>query len=54
MTGHIRIVNDPLDLVPLLITFNDSDFKNIYAQLSKNWMTEEELSGDYDNGKVKD
>lgn len=54
MTGHIRIVNDPLDLVPLLITFNNSEFKNIYTQLSKNWMTEEELSGEYNDGKVKD
>ncbi|MBN2733335.1 MAG: ArsR family transcriptional regulator [Methanomicrobiaceae archaeon] len=54
MTGHIRIVNDPLDLVTLLITFNNSDFKNIYNQLSKNWMTEEELIGDVEATKVKE
>ncbi|WP_209690206.1 ArsR family transcriptional regulator [Methanomicrobium sp. W14] len=54
MTGHIRIVNDPLDLVPLLITFNDSDFKQMYVLLSKNWMTEKELSEGYDESKVKD
>jgi len=54
LTGHIRIVNDPLDLVTLLITFNDSDFKNIYGHLSKNWVTEEELSGDVEIEKVQD
>lgn len=44
MTGHIRIVNDPIDLVPLLITFNNPDYKEIYERLSKDWMTELELA----------
>ncbi|RPI39010.1 MAG: ArsR family transcriptional regulator, partial [Methanoregulaceae archaeon] len=26
MPGHIRIVNDPVELVPLLMTFNDPAF----------------------------
>ncbi|EHQ36627.1 transcriptional regulator, ArsR family [Methanoplanus limicola DSM 2279] len=54
LTGHIRIVNDPLDLVPLLITFNDPDFKLVYSQLTKNWMTEEELSKEADSEKVRE
>ena len=43
MPGHIRIVNDPVELVPLLMTFNDTSFKKVYELLSKSWMTEEEL-----------
>lgn len=43
MTGHIRIVNDPVELVPLLITFNNAHFKEIYDLLNKTWMTEDEL-----------
>ena len=54
MTGHVIIVNDPLDLVPLLITFNDSDFKNVYTLLSKNCMTETELSESTAADKVKE
>jgi predicted DNA-binding ArsR family transcriptional regulator len=41
--GHIRIVNDPVELVPLLMTFNDTSFKKVYELLSKSWMTEDEL-----------
>jgi Uncharacterized protein conserved in archaea len=41
--GHIRIVNDPVELVPLLMTFNSPSFKKVYELLSKAWMTEEEL-----------
>lgn len=44
MTGHIRIVNDPVELVPLLLTFNNPKFKQLYELLNKNWMTEEELA----------
>ena len=44
MTGHIRIVNDPVELVPLLITFNDSKYKQIYELLNKTWLSEEELA----------
>lgn len=44
MTGHIRIVNDPVELVPLLLTFNNPKFKQLYELLDKNWMTEEELA----------
>lgn len=43
MTGHNRIVNDPLELVPLIVTFNNSQFKKAYDLLSKQWMTEEEI-----------
>ena len=43
MTGHIRIVNDPVEMVPLLLTFNNPKFKQMYELLNKNWMTEEEL-----------
>ena len=43
MPGHIRIVNDPVELVPLLMTFNSPAFKKVYELLSKSWMTEEEL-----------
>lgn len=44
MPGHIRIVNDPVELVPLLMTFNDPIYKKVYELLSKSWLTEEELS----------
>ena len=43
MTGHIRIVNDPVELVPLLLTFHNATYKQIYDLLNKSWMTEEEL-----------
>ncbi|PKL66019.1 MAG: ArsR family transcriptional regulator [Methanomicrobiales archaeon HGW-Methanomicrobiales-3] len=41
--GHIRIVNDPVELVPLLMTFNDPMYKKVYELLNKSWMTEEEV-----------
>jgi predicted DNA-binding ArsR family transcriptional regulator len=44
LTGHIKILNDPVELVPLLITFNNADYKRIYELLNKTWLTEEELS----------
>lgn len=44
MTGHIKILNDPVELVPLLITFNNADYKRIYELLNKTWLTEEELA----------
>jgi predicted DNA-binding ArsR family transcriptional regulator len=44
VSGHIRIVNDPVELIPLLITFNNSSYKQVYDLLNKSWMTEEELS----------
>lgn len=50
MTGHIRIVNDPVELVPLLITFNTSTYKQIYDLLNRSWMTEDELCGQLSNG----
>ncbi len=43
MSGHIRIVNDPVELVPLLITFHNVSYKKVYDLLNKAWMTEEEL-----------
>ncbi|MFA7563378.1 MAG: ArsR family transcriptional regulator [Methanoculleus sp.] len=44
MTGHIKILNDPVELVPLLITFNNADYKKIYELLNKAWLTEEDLA----------
>ncbi len=44
MTGHIRIINDPVELVPLLITFNDEKYKQIYELLTRAWMTEAALA----------
>jgi len=43
LTGHNRIVNDPLEIVPLIITFNNSQYKKVYDLLAKQWMTQEEL-----------
>jgi len=52
VTGHIRIVNDPVDLVPLLITFNNSCYKQVYDLLNRSWMTEEELEEQLNGGNV--
>lgn len=52
MTGHIRIVNDPVDLVPLLITFNNCCYKQVYDLLNRSWMTEEELDEQLEDGDV--
>ncbi len=52
MTGHIKILNDPVDLVPLLITFNDAGYKKIYELLNKTWLTEEELRAHADPSTV--
>jgi predicted DNA-binding ArsR family transcriptional regulator len=43
VTGHIRIVNDPIELVSLLVTFQDARYKQIYDLLNRSWMTEAEL-----------
>jgi len=43
VTGHIKILNDPVELVPLLITFNNADYKKIYELLNKAWLTENDL-----------
>jgi len=43
LPGHIRIVNDPVELVPLLMTFNDPSFKKVYELLNKTWLTEDEI-----------
>nr|WP_199483998.1 ArsR family transcriptional regulator [Methanoregula formicica] len=48
MPGHIRIVNDPVELVPLLMTFNDPNFKKVYELLNKSWMTENEIRAQID------
>jgi predicted DNA-binding ArsR family transcriptional regulator len=50
--GHIRIVNDPVELVPLLMTFNDPVFKKVYELLNKSWLTEEEIMLQIDSGSV--
>jgi predicted DNA-binding ArsR family transcriptional regulator len=50
--GHIRIVNDPVELVPLLMTFNDPSFKKVYELLHKSWMTEGEIRAQVDNDCV--
>ena len=52
MPGHIRIVNDPIELVPLLMTFNDPAFKKVYELLNKSWMTENEIQSYIDSDSV--
>ena len=52
MPGHIRIVNDPVELVPLLMTFNDPSFKKVYELLNKSWLTEEEIRAHVDTDSV--
>ncbi len=54
MTGHIRIINDPVELVPLLITFNDEKYKQIYELLNHAWMTEAELAARVGDNSVDD
>lgn len=43
MTGHVRIVNDPVELVPLFVVFNNPKYKKILDMLNKNWMTRTEI-----------
>jgi predicted DNA-binding ArsR family transcriptional regulator len=43
LTGHIRIVNDPVELVPLFVVFNNTNYKKILDLLNKNWMTRKEI-----------
>ena len=50
--GHIRIVNDPVELVPLLMTFNDPSFKKVYELLNKSWMTEDEIRVHVDTDSI--
>jgi len=50
--GHIRIVNDPVELVPLLMTFNDPMYKKVYELLNKSWMTEEEIQAQVQDDKL--
>jgi predicted DNA-binding ArsR family transcriptional regulator len=50
--GHIRIVNDPIEMIPLLVCFNNAKFKDVYELLNKNWMTEEELCTHADSACV--
>ncbi len=52
MPGHIRIVNDPVELVPLLMTFNDPVFKKVYEILSKSWLTEEEILSQIESDSI--
>ena len=52
MPGHIRIVNDPVVLVPLLMTFNDPSFKKVYELLNKSWLTESEIRTHIDEDSV--
>ena len=52
MPGHIRIVNDPVELVPLIMTFNNPSFKKVYELLSKSWLTEEEIAAQVDGDSV--
>ncbi len=54
MTGHIRIINDPVELVPLLITFNDAKYKQIYELLNRAWLTESELASETGGDSVDD
>ncbi len=50
--GHIRIVNDPVELVPLLMTFNDPSFKKVYELLNKSWLTEDEIRVHVNNDSI--
>jgi predicted DNA-binding ArsR family transcriptional regulator len=50
--GHIRIVNDPVELVPLLMTFNDTHFKKVYEHLNKSWLTEDEIQAQVGDDSV--
>jgi len=50
--GHIRIVNDPVELVPLLMTFNDTTFKKVYEILNKSWLTEDEIMAQVNDDSV--
>jgi len=50
--GHIRIVNDPVELVPLLMTFNNPSFKKVYELLNKSWLTEDEIRAHVDSDSV--
>jgi predicted DNA-binding ArsR family transcriptional regulator len=50
--GHIRIVNDPVELVPLLMTFNDPMYKKVYELLNKSRMTEEEIQAQVQDDKL--
>lgn len=50
--GHIRIVNDPVELVPLLMTFNDPMYKKVYELLNKSWLTEEEIQAQVQDNNV--
>jgi predicted DNA-binding ArsR family transcriptional regulator len=52
LPGHIRIVNDPVELVPLLMTFNDPSFKKVYELLNKSWLTEDEIRAHVDSDSV--
>jgi predicted DNA-binding ArsR family transcriptional regulator len=54
LTGHIRIVNDPVEMVPLLMTFNNDEYKKIYDLLNKSWLTEEELKNQVGPGCVSE
>jgi len=52
VSGHIRIVNDPVDLVPLLMTFHNATYKKVYDLLNKSWMTEGEICDQLANGDI--
>lgn len=54
MTGHIRIVNDPVEMIPLLVCFNNTMYKEIFERLNRNWLTEEELTAQWDPATVSD
>ena len=53
MSGHIRIVNDPVELVPLLITFHNVSYKKVYDLLHKAWMTESEMQAQVKDDGVR-
>jgi predicted DNA-binding ArsR family transcriptional regulator len=45
VTGkRTRIINDPSDLVPLLQAFGSEAHKKAFDELSKGWLTEQQLS----------
>ncbi|MHC1636335.1 MAG: ArsR family transcriptional regulator [Candidatus Methanospirareceae archaeon] len=48
-----RLINDPVDMVPLLRVFCDEKNKRIFEELVSGWKTEKELEEDV-GGEVRD
>jgi predicted DNA-binding ArsR family transcriptional regulator len=51
MGKRTRIINDPSDLVPLLLAFGSEVHKRVFEELSSDWRTEAELAKLLGDGK---